>query len=124
MRPKIYDEEIVKICKYKHYTAAKIIQLLQRKHPSAGQATVYRTLNFLVSQGLLNKVKGLGTCEHYEASIGIHGHAIDNKTGKVYDFELPKNFLKKLALPPGFNPSIADIKVYGEIESKRKYYTE
>ncbi len=117
MRPKIYNEEIVKLCKYKHYTAIKIIQLLQKKYPTVGQATVYRTLNFLVSEGLLRKIKGVNSCAYYETSIGNHGHAIDKKTGKIYDFELPKNLLETLNIPPKFNVSNADIKIYGSIET-------
>jgi len=116
MRPKIYNEEIIELCRYQHYSATKIVQLLRRKHPSIGQATVYRTLFFLVSIGLLKKIEGAGPCAYYETSIGTHGHAVDNRTGKIYDFELPKNFLKKLHLPIGFSPSIADIKIYGTTE--------
>lgn len=115
MRPKIYSEEIIELCKYKHYPANKIFQLLQDKHPSVGQATVYRTLKYLTEKGLLVKLKGLGPCAYYETSIGSHGHAIDQKTGKVYDFEIPKNLLEKLDLPKNLEISKIDIKLYGKI---------
>lgn len=119
MRHKVYDEEIINLCKNKHYTAHKITQLLQKKHLFLGQATIYRTLTFLVSEGLLKKIAGVGSAAYYETSIGTHGHAIDKKTGKIYDFELPKDILEKLDLPVNFNPSNADIKIYGEMKVKK-----
>jgi len=112
----MYNEKIIKLCKHKHYSAIKIFQLLQKNHPSIGQATVYRTLKCLTCEGTLIKIKGLGSCAFYETSIGNHGHIIDQKTGKVYDFDLPKNFIEKLNLSKNFNILKADIKLYGEIK--------
>lgn len=120
MRPKMYDEEIIKICRHKHYPASTILKIIQKKYPSVGQATIYRTLKYLTKKGLLIKIKGLGVCAYYETSIGTHGHAVDNQTGKIYDFTLPGNFLTKIKLPLGFNISNADIKIYGNIEASEK----
>jgi len=116
MRPKLYEKEIIKICKYNHYPAKKILSLLQKKFPEASQATVYRTLRSLVKEDLIKKIKGVDDEAYYETNIGTHGHAIDQKTGKIYDFELPKNILNKIDLPKNFSIQNADIKFYGNME--------
>jgi Fe2+ or Zn2+ uptake regulation protein len=116
MRPKLYEKEIIEICKYKHYPVKKILTLLQKNFPEASQATVYRTLKSLEKKDLIKKIKGIDDEAYYETNIGTHGHAIDQKTGKIYDFELPKNILNKIELPANFSVQNTDIKFYGSIE--------
>jgi Fe2+ or Zn2+ uptake regulation protein len=116
MRPKLYDEEIIKICKCKHYSVKKILSLLQEKFSEASQATVYRTLRSLAEEGSIKKIKGIDDEAYYETNIGDHGHAIDQKTGKIHDFELPKNIFKKVKFPKNFSAEFSDIKFYGNME--------
>lgn len=116
MRPKLYNEEIIKLCKCKHHPAKKILSLLQEKIPEASQATIYRTLKFLVESGSIKKINGINDEAYYETNIGTHGHAVDQKTGKIYDFELPKDIFKEIKFPKNFSIQFSDVKFYGIIE--------
>lgn len=113
MRNKIYKEDIIKICSRKHYTAREVFDLLQKKYPTVGQATIYRTLHNLVSEGSLCEIKGLGESNCYESFVKWHGHIIDQKTGKVQDLVLPVDLLDKIKLPKKFKAKEIDIKIYG-----------
>lgn len=113
MRSKVYSEDILQICTHKHLGADKIFQILKKKNPSIGQATVYRTLKSLVKGGLLTKIAGVSDNAYYELTLKDHAHLVDEVNGKIYDIELPKNILKSIKLPEKFDIHRLDIKIYG-----------
>jgi Fe2+ or Zn2+ uptake regulation protein len=51
--------------------------------------TVYRNLNNLVEQGLINRIDFGSTFDRFDAKVGPHYHFICEKCGAVVDLELP-----------------------------------
>jgi len=66
--------------------------IARKDYPSIGIATVYRTLDFLCRQGILNRFQFKGNKASYEISSEKledgkhHHHLICNKCGKIINF--------------------------------------
>ncbi len=106
-----YQDEILKICKKKHLTSENILEKLKKKFPEVGQATIYRTINFLTEQGLLNKIS-LHNKAYYETQETFHGHLIEKN--KIKDFEISEKFLKEIEKKLGKKIKGFDLKVFVE----------
>lgn len=68
-----------------HPTADEVLSHARKKCPTVSRATVYNTLNLLVSKGLLRmQIIKEGTVV-FDPNIEDHHHFIDEDTGAVYD---------------------------------------
>ena len=75
-----------------HPSADQVLARVRRQCPTISRATVYNTLNLLVSKGLLKaQVLKEGTVV-FDSNIRQHHHFIDEETGDIYD--IPWNTLK------------------------------
>lgn len=76
---------------HEHFDADELILRLSQRTDGrrVGRATVYRTLESLVSAGLLRKVARANDREIYEHDYGYpqHDHLICNKCGRLIEFE-------------------------------------
>lgn len=118
MRSKKYSEEIVRVCVCEHRTADEILQILKKKNPKLGQATIYRTLKYLTKEGLLNKIDGLGNNAHYEATQKNHAHLVNETNGEIIDIEIPEDVTKLLKIPKNFDIKRIDIRICGTYKNK------
>jgi Fur family iron response transcriptional regulator len=81
----------IAICKYvlceaDHPTAEQVKNWVDKNFPKMSLATVYNTLNTLVSSGLLKEIHvPKSESVIYDSNLGAHHHFIDERTGKVYD---------------------------------------
>jgi Fur family transcriptional regulator, ferric uptake regulator len=78
--------EFVKI--EKHVSAEDLFVAVYKKHPSIGQATVFRTLKVLVDAGLAEPVELMDKTVRYEHKLrhDHHDHLICTVCGKIVEF--------------------------------------
>lgn len=72
------------------FTADEILQHLDTTPGTVGRATVFRTLDLLVQQGVLDRLHGPDGCHSYVVSLGHdrhHHHLICSDCGTVVQFE-------------------------------------
>ncbi|MBT5017020.1 transcriptional repressor [Candidatus Peregrinibacteria bacterium] len=86
---RIVLEELKKVCT--HPTAQEVYELVQKQDKSVSLATVYRSLDFLVEQELVIKLKARGKQARYDADLTQHCHLVCKKCGRVSDcFDVEK----------------------------------
>ena len=69
-----------------HLTAEQVLAGARRIVPELSQATVYNTLNEMVSMGEVNEVRVRGTASQYDPNVGDdHHHLVCRSCGTVYD---------------------------------------
>lgn len=83
----------IAICRYvfeeaSHPTAEDVKQWMDLNFPKVSLATVYNTLNLLVSHGLLKELR----FQHddrvvFDMNTGPHHHFLDEETGELYDLD-------------------------------------
>lgn len=81
--------EILKLlmADYTHPTAEELFARLHLKFPALSLATVYKTLEILVSRNLIRKLRSDGLAVRFDADTSEHYHLVDIKTDKVTDFK-------------------------------------
>ncbi|MFZ4058766.1 MAG: Fur family transcriptional regulator [Ferruginibacter sp.] len=83
-RVAIYDA-IVKL--KNHPTAENVIEYIKKNHPNISVGTVYKVLESLVENELLNKVKTERDIMRYDAVLSNHHHLYCAETDRIEDFE-------------------------------------
>ena len=73
-----------------HPTADWLYEKLKTEFPNLSFGTVYRNLNILMEQKLIQKIPFGSTHDRYEAKIDPHYHLVCEKCGLVQDFEMPQ----------------------------------
>ena len=74
----------------KHIKAEELYQMVHKKNPKIGLATVYRTLQIMKDRGLIEKRDFGEGCSRYEDSKAMHhDHLICLKCGRVIEFDEP-----------------------------------
>ena len=99
-----------------HVDAEEVFAHVQRKTPSANIATVYRTLDLLVAQGLASRIDlGKGRVIYATNQHGPHIHLVCRHCGQVIDAD--QNLLfslnKKLSTRYQFAADLQHISVPG-----------
>lgn len=83
-------EEIIGVIKelYNHPTAEEIYFLTKYKDSAVSRSTVYRNLNALVENGLVNQIAISGGPDRFDyvADKDEHGHILCVECGKLADF--------------------------------------
>jgi len=72
-----------------HPTASWIYDKLKIEFPRLSLGTVYRNLNILTQQGLINKIDCGSTFDRYEARNHPHYHFICEQCGSIFDLNTP-----------------------------------
>ncbi|NQV08961.1 transcriptional repressor [Candidatus Woesearchaeota archaeon] len=68
-----------------HPNADTVYKAVKKQLPAITLATVYRNLNLLADQGIIQKMTVNGEFK-FDADIKAHQHFICNKCNKIYDF--------------------------------------
>ena len=91
-----------------HPTAEELHVLVRGKLPSLSLATVYRNLERLSAEGLVNRIPGEGASRRFDGDVSLHHHARCRRCGQLVD--LPA----RLPLPDleGF-PELGSFRVQG-----------
>lgn len=72
-----------------HPTASWIYDKLKIEFPRLSLGTVYRNLNILTQQGLINKIDCGSTFDRYEARNHPHYHFICEQCDSIFDLNTP-----------------------------------
>ncbi len=70
-----------------HLSAQKILEQIRIQHPEISVATVYRNLNILVENDLVQVVGHSSQMEIYDARTDAHAHFVCRNCGKIFDVE-------------------------------------
>ena len=116
-------EAIIKL--KNHPTADNIIDFIKENHPNIATGTVYKVLDALVENGLINKVKTDRDIMRYDAIVEPHHHLYSAKSDRIEDYfdeelnTLLSDYFKKKKIP---DFKIKDIKlqIIGNFKTKLK----
>jgi len=96
-----------------HPTADQIFQMVQKKMPEIGLATVYRNLDYLVKTKQIIRLRSKDTVVRYDGCSEKHCHLICKGCNKVFDlFDVEKITIKSKELNKlgfKFDPSYAEM---------------
>jgi len=98
-----------------HPTARSIYQRVRRQFPDLSLGTVYRNLEVLVKQGLVNRLDFGGTFDRFEARILAHHHFVCEQCGAVSDLDIPVDqaLTRRLRVATGLDATRHEIRLYG-----------
>lgn len=111
-----------------HLTADDLHWLVQKKDPSIGHTTVYRTLKLLTEAGLAREVRFGDNKTYYEHHYNHehHDHMICTECGKVIEFMSPEieALQDEMAEKFAFKPTHHSLRLWGVCEQCQKLATE
>jgi Fur family transcriptional regulator, peroxide stress response regulator len=96
-------EAIVKL--NNHPTAENIIDYIRKNHPNIATATVYKVLDVLVANELINKVKTERDVMRYDAIMESHHHLYCSESDRIEDYadaelnEMIEQYFEKKKIP-------------------------
>jgi Fur family peroxide stress response transcriptional regulator len=105
-------EAIIKL--NNHPTAENIIDYIRNNHPNIATATVYKVLDALAANELINKVKTEKDIMRYDAIMESHHHIYCSDSDRIEDYndnelnELLEKYFEKKKIP---DFKIVDIKL-------------
>lgn len=73
-----------------HPTADEVFERVSVREPRVSRATVYRTLETLVSLRLITKVCHPGSAVRYDRRIDVHHHLVCMRCDAIIDFTSPQ----------------------------------
>jgi Fur family ferric uptake transcriptional regulator len=101
----------------RHVSAAELFELVRKKHPTIGIATVYRTVKLLCGAGLAEEIDFGDGMVRYEHKHGHehHDHLICTKCGRFIEAFDPtiEELQKRLADKHGFQPLGHSLRITG-----------
>lgn len=105
-----------------HPTADWLYQALKKEFPNLSMGTVYRNLNILVEQKLIQKLPFGSTHDRYEVIKDPHYHLVCDMCGCVQDFDMPHytEINKQAQKMSRFNISRHRIDFFGTCEKCQK----
>lgn len=100
-----------------HPTAEKLFQIIKNENPDTniGIATVYRNLSKLADMGVIKRIEGLESAEHFDHNTHRHYHFLCDKCKRVFDInaDVAPNLIENTTAQTGFKISGYDIVFHG-----------
>ena len=108
----------------KHLTAEELYELVKKKNPSVGYATIYRTMKLFSDAGLCRELRvedGIARYEHLY-NHKHHDHIICTKCGKIIEIESPEieTLQEEIAKKNGFILKRHRLELYGLCRNCKK----
>lgn len=99
----------------KHPTASWIYDQLKPEFPNLSMGTVYRNINILLDQGLIQKIEAGSSFDRYDANTEPHYHFLCNECGAVDDipFEIFKTLNEDVSQSTGYKIEGHRLDFYG-----------
>ena len=97
-----------------HPSPEVLFDRVKERMPSISLATIYQTLDTLVSLGFVAELPSVGDTKRYDANMGQHHHLVCRRCNSVEDFD--DGALSAVKLPRGihgFRPESLSIHVHG-----------
>ena len=77
--------------RFDHPTAEQVYMKARQKCPKISLATVYRNLDKLVNEGVVNKFTVQGEPDHYDPVRKEHYHVYCTNCGRILDIDIEMN---------------------------------
>ncbi len=101
----------------KHLAAEELYELVKKKNPSVGYATIYRTMKLFSDAGLCRELRGEDGIARYEHLYKHehHDHLICTECGKIIEIESPEieTLQERIAKKNGFILKKHRLELYG-----------
>jgi Fur family peroxide stress response transcriptional regulator len=109
-----------------HPTADEVFARARDSMSSISLATVYNCLETLVTCGLVRQVNLEREPSRYCPNLKEHAHFHDRRTGRVYDVEVPSEFIAglKQVLPAGYEVEHIDLSFQGVAPARKMQKSE
>lgn len=108
-----------------HPTAENIIEYIRNTHPNIATGTVYKVLDVLVDNGLVNRVKTDKDIMRYDGILDKHHHLFCEESERIEDYfdedldqYLSRYFQKKEI--PGFQIDEIKLQINGRFTGNKK----
>jgi Fe2+/Zn2+ uptake regulation proteins len=100
---------------HEHLTANEVFESARSILPGISFATVYNSLRYLKTEGLIGEVNFGNDASRYDRNLTRHDHAICRKCGKLVDLELniPGGLIKEAAKLSMFEPESIELTLRG-----------
>jgi len=106
---------IESIDKYGHINIDRLYEEVKSKFSSISLATIYKNINSMINNMLLQEVKIPNEKSVYEIVKEKHSHLVCNKCGEVFDIELDtKNIVDTISSEHNFNIEQSDLVFSGQ----------
>jgi Fe2+ or Zn2+ uptake regulation protein len=99
---------------FDHPSPEALYERVKPRLPQVSLATIYKTLDVLVSLGLANELASTGDKKRFDGRVDRHHHLVCTSCKSITDFDDPA--LDALPAPkgvPGFKPQFMSIHVHG-----------
>ncbi len=98
-----------------HPNAEMIYKALEPTNPTMSLATVYKTLDFFKSTGLIQELNVCAGCSRYDADAQSHPHVVCTQCGNVFDLHVEgfSNLREKIAHLTDFELESEQLIFYG-----------
>ncbi|CAN5359508.1 peroxide-responsive transcriptional repressor PerR [soil metagenome] len=98
-----------------HLTANEVFENARRLLPGISFATVYNSLRYLKTEGLIGEVRFGMDATRYDRKLDRHDHAICGSCGKLVDLDLriPNGLLKEAVERSGFAAGSIELTLHG-----------
>lgn len=105
-----------------HPSADWLYEQLKKEFPKLSLGTIYRNMNILIEQGMVQKIHFGSTFDRFEANPNPHYHLICEKCGKIEDFIMPiyEEINQKAGAQTEFHINHHRIEFYGICSDCRK----
>ncbi len=99
----------------KHPTASWIYDQLKPVFTNLSMGTVYRNINILLDQNLIQKLEAGSSFDRYDANIDLHYHFLCRECGAVDDIpvEVFKNLNQEVSQATGYQVENHRLDFYG-----------
>jgi Fur family peroxide stress response transcriptional regulator len=108
-----------------HPTADNIIEFIKKHHPNIASGTVYKVLETLVDNRLINKVKTDRDIMRYDAILARHHHLYSAESDRIEDYfndeliTLLSDYFKTHKIPE-FEIKDIKLQIIGNFKNKPK----
>lgn len=98
-----------------HLTANEVFENARRILPGISFATVYNSLRYLRTEGMIGEVSFGPDATRYDRNLTRHDHAICDKCGKLVDLDLsiPKLLVRQAAEMSKFAAGTIELTLHG-----------
>ena len=83
------------VCKLNHPDADEVYAAISKEHPHISKATVYRNLNLLAEQNIIQKIETGCGADKFDYRAPAHPHLRCRRCGKLVDAQFPALDLAK-----------------------------
>jgi len=110
---------------HNHPAADQVIEYIRKYHPNIATGTVYKVLETLAQNKIINKVKTDRDIMRYDADIQKHHHIYCMGSDTITDYyddklnKLLRNYFRKYKVP-GFTIDDIQLQIVGEFEDIEK----